>query len=110
MTRYPLYLLGPRFLPWLIDAPGEGYNVVGQVFDMDAAGLRRVDELEGVGEPHWYRRGSVLVRQRADAGAAATTAIVYFGSDLALQAQVVHVGPIAEYTRVHDDRFRATER
>lgn len=106
--RYPLYVLGQLHLPWLIDTPGEGHHVVGQLFEVDATGLARMDLLEQVDDPRWYRRATMLVRRKSDAEAAATAAMVYFGSDLALQTEVVHFGPVAEYTRLHDGRYRAS--
>lgn len=110
VVPYPLYVLGPLFLPWLVDAPGRGHPVVGQLFEVDAAGLARMDALEQVDEPGWYRRAPVRVRPRGDAGAAGTTAMAYFGDESALRTQVVHLGPIAEYTRLHDERYRASGR
>ena len=32
--RYPFYLVGERHSPWLIDQPGEGERIVGQVFEV----------------------------------------------------------------------------
>lgn len=102
VARYPLYLLGPLVLPWLVDAPGEGHHVVGQVFRVDAAGLARMDALERIDDPGWYRRGTVRVHRRTEPPTAAITAMVYFGSDPALHPGAIHLGPIAEYTRLHD--------
>ncbi len=102
VERYPLYVLGPLFLPWLVDAPGEGHHVIGQLFEVDAAGLARMDRLERIDESHWYRRGSVLVHRRTGSPTDSTTAMVYFGSEFALRSETVHFGPIAEYTRLHD--------
>ena len=42
---YPLYGIGPRHLPWLLDRPGQGQPVVGQLFEVDD------DTLAAMGTP-----------------------------------------------------------
>src|SRR6478672_567892 len=61
VQRYPLYLVGERFSPWLLDAAGEGERVIGQVFEVDPAGLAAMDDLERVTQPDGYRRRTVEV-------------------------------------------------
>ncbi|HYP70984.1 MAG TPA: gamma-glutamylcyclotransferase family protein, partial [Variovorax sp.] len=54
--RYPFYLVGERHSPWLVDQPGEGERVVGQVFEVDKVALAAMDALERIHEPDGYRR------------------------------------------------------
>src|SRR3954469_2278028 len=58
---YPLYLVGDRHSPWMIDTPGEGHRVAGQVFRVDAVTLSAMDRLERVGERGGYRRKLIEV-------------------------------------------------
>ncbi|HET9206548.1 MAG TPA: gamma-glutamylcyclotransferase family protein, partial [Burkholderiaceae bacterium] len=41
---HPLYLMGARHVPWMIDAPGTGECVAGEVYEVDAAALAAMDE------------------------------------------------------------------
>lgn len=52
---YPLYLVGERHSPWLINAPGDGKRIVGQVFEVDQAALEAMDKLERISVPDGYR-------------------------------------------------------
>ncbi len=55
-ASYRLYDLGGY--PGLV---GEGdLSVIGEVYDVDAYGLARLDTLEG--HPHYYRRNSIFLR------------------------------------------------
>ena len=59
--RFRLYLVGERCTPWLIDDPGHGARVAGQVFAVDDATLEQMDLLEGTAEPDGYRRRWIAV-------------------------------------------------
>lgn len=58
---YPLYLVGPRCTPWMLDLPGQGQPVAGELFEVDDATLQAMDLLERVAEPDGYRRVSLQV-------------------------------------------------
>ena len=45
IAPYPLYGIGPRHLPWLLDRPGQGQPVVGPLFEVDD------DTLAAMGTP-----------------------------------------------------------
>ena len=60
-TRYPLYLIGERFAPWLMLEQGSGHNVRGQVFTVDDAILAEMDKLERITELNGYRRIEITV-------------------------------------------------
>ena len=101
VERFPLYVIGPNQLPWLVASPGQGEHVVGQLYEVDDAALVRMDALERITEPDWYARAEIAVRPRADAQAPSQRAWVYFGSAARLSSEVVHLGPLAEYTHAH---------
>lgn len=60
--RFPLYLVGELHSCWLVNAPGEGMQVSGQVFTLDAAGLEKMHALERIHEPDGYERVQIVVR------------------------------------------------
>lgn len=94
--RLPLYLVGRRRLPWLVDRPGDGHHVVGELYEVDPPALARLDELEQIGRPGWYVRRTIAIRPK---GTLRTMpAQVYFGVPERLETDTVHAGPIAEYT------------
>jgi gamma-glutamylaminecyclotransferase len=94
---HPLYLMGSRHVPWMIDAPGSGDHVAGELYTVDAAALAAMDELEGVGTPDGYHRKTLQVRSDAQV----TLAQVYMKrADQLVQANV-QLGPLAEYTLAH---------
>lgn len=96
---YPLHIMGPRRLPWLLNRPGEGLPVIGQLFEVDEATLAAMDQLERVDDPLWYQRQRIDVRPHPDAADdAVIDAWVYFGSESGFAGQDVHAGPLAEYT------------
>jgi gamma-glutamylaminecyclotransferase len=110
---HPLYIAGDRGLPWLLQRPGQGQPVVGQLFRVDDEALASMDELERIDEPGYYerRRISVLPRDASSGAAAPATtpapapapieAWVYFGSELGFVGAVLHAGPIGEYLLEH---------
>ena len=104
LQPYPLYLIGGR-LPALLPAPGQGLQVQGQLFEVSAEALARMDALERVGEPGGYRRELIEVQAMDAAAPAAIAAYVY------LQAQAMldlgtHLGPLSLYTLDHARSLR----
>ena len=106
VEAYPLYVIGPWYLPWLVCSPGQGEPVVGQLYEVSPEGLQRMDALERITEADWYARGEIRVRPRAEPEAAPLRAMVYFGSASRVQTEVVHLGPLAEYTLDLAARYR----
>jgi gamma-glutamylaminecyclotransferase len=103
--RFPLYLIGPRYLPWLVNAPGEGEHVVGQLYRVDQAMLQVMDELERVGHAGWYERVTITVRSLDDDEPCPLDCHVYLGSQSRADADGVRLGPLPEYTLAHADLF-----
>jgi len=99
---YPLYLVGERRSPWMLDQPGSGQNVHGQVFEVDDAALAQMDVLERVGEPDGYRRVRIEVAVAGQAAAAALEVFVYLKDPAEFPAMAGDaLGPFAQYTREH---------
>jgi len=92
-----MFILGAQRVPWLVDRPGEGEHVIGEVYAVDDRVLADMDRLEQVDDPGWYTRREIRV-QPAGAGAVdAATVFVYFGDADRVSREVVHAGPLAEF-------------
>lgn len=105
--KWPLYLLGADHIPWLLEQPGEGHAVWGELVEVDAPTLALMDALERTDEPRdWYVRRRIEVQALDDTRAAPTAAWVYFGSATRWAAGPVMAGPLAEYTREHAGLYR----
>ena len=85
----------------MLNSPGEGERVIGQVFEVDAAALQQMDTLEGVHESDGYSRLSIDVVDRSKSLAAAFAAFAYVRQPEQLASETNRVGPLAEYTVEH---------
>lgn len=104
LDRLPLWLVGERHVPWLIDSPGEGEQIAGEVYEVDDAALAAMDELEGVGLPDGYHRKTIRVRS-AD-GARELSVQIYMKHAHQLVRAEVRQGPLAEYSAAHAALYR----
>jgi gamma-glutamylaminecyclotransferase len=102
--RYPLYLVGERCSPWLVDTLGEGERIRGQLFEVDGATLEAMDRLERITEADGYHR-VVLEIESAEANGP-LQAFVYLKRSQHLVAAEVRLGPLAEYTLEHAALYR----
>ena len=96
VQAHALYILGPRHLPWLVQQPGQGGPVVGQLFEVDDTTLTDMDRLERITDPMWYRREALAVRPVE--GGTERTVWVYMGSLERMAVEAIHAGPVPEYT------------
>jgi len=113
VARYPLYLVGERFSPWLVFSAGEGERVVGQLFEVDDATLAAMDVLERVTESDGYRRVLIDVegvsgqeQEQAQAGAAKSVH-AYVKAPEHFKAAQAKAGPLREYTMAHAGLYRS---
>ena len=98
LDRHPLLLVGERHVPWMIDSPGEGERVTGEVYEVDAAALAAMDELEGIGRPDGYHRKGLRVQGIDER---IVLAQVYMKHLHQLMNSAIKLGPLAEYTLEH---------
>ena len=61
VEKYPLVLSGHRYVPCMLDRPGEGAVVVGELFRVNDESLRHLDALEEIGRSHGYLRRIIEV-------------------------------------------------
>lgn len=108
--RYPLHIVTEFHIPWLVNRPGSGERVTGQLFEVDDTTLREMDRLEQIDEDGWYAREVIRVHpvdpDGGDAGDG-IEAYVYFGAASRLASDVVHAGPLAEFTAEQNRRYRS---
>ena len=58
---YPLVIGGKWFTPNLLNEAGHGFQVTGEVYEVDDAVLAELDELESVHLPNGYRRLEIAI-------------------------------------------------
>lgn len=102
-AAYPLYLVGERHVPWLVNSPGAGVRVSGEIFRVDGAALAAMDKLERVSEPDGYRR-EVLEVEGDSPGL--LLAYAYLKQPGQLVMSDVRAGPLEEYKREHAALYR----
>ncbi len=93
---FPFHLVGERYSPWLLNTPGQGSRVVGQVFDVDDEALAAMDTLERVTEVDGYRRIELFVQ--AVATSEVISAYAYLKQSELLDPSQIRLGPLSEYT------------
>ncbi|XP_058104044.1 putative gamma-glutamylcyclotransferase At3g02910 [Magnolia sinica] len=66
VDKYPL-VCGPYNVPFLLNLPGSGDRIRGELYAVSAYGLARMDELEGISTGH-YERLPIVVGAPEDEG------------------------------------------
>ena len=99
--RYPLYLVGERHSPWIVNTPGEGKPVVGQVFEVTRDVLERLDILQRVSAPDGYDRVQITVRSQSAGPAVELLVHAYLKHPRNLAGAEIMAGPFSEYTLEH---------
>ncbi len=102
---YPLYLVGERHSPWMLDQPGEGMKVRGQVFKVDEQCLATLDELERIHARDGYRRQEIKVSSQQ--GSVKLTVYAYLKPAHQLNKKAIRCGPINEYLLEHASQYRS---
>ncbi|KAK0592271.1 hypothetical protein LWI29_016140 [Acer saccharum] len=71
--KYPL-VCGPYKVPFLLNMPGSGHRVSGELYAVSSYGLGRVDELEGTTRGHYQRLPIQLTPENQESVTAAAEA------------------------------------
>ncbi len=103
-NRYPLYLVGDRYSPWLVLSEGEGFQIRGQVFMVDDTILWDMDRLERVHEADGYRRIQMPVL--SESTNEEMRVFVYVKPPEQLEVNLVQLGPIPEYELKHSSLYQ----
>jgi gamma-glutamylaminecyclotransferase len=83
--------------PWLVNQPGQGHRVQGEVYEVDDALLPAMDRFEEVGLPTGYERVPIVLEPVDHAGPR-LQAQAYLKPPSHLAQCVSVEGPFAEYT------------
>src|SRR4051812_30191712 len=97
VARYPMRVAGPRFAPMVLNEPGRGLRLAGELYAVDRAHLARLDRLEGIGRPGSCR---VPIAIAPVGGGPRRHALVY------TKAALEHPPHSALLARYRDRRFR----
>lgn len=95
---YPMLIAGARFAPMMLDQPGRGVRVSGELYGVSLDQLEKLDALESVGVPG-NERGRVLI-EPLDGGAAIEADAFFKSEELTRPA---HSGWLKSYRL--DPRF-----
>ncbi|MBB3162813.1 gamma-glutamylaminecyclotransferase [Rhizobium laguerreae] len=90
-----MLIAGPWFAPMMFNEPGNGYHVVGELYESGDDTIARLDQLESLGIPGNLR---VAIDVEPVAGGPIRTALAYMKSRQL--AKPVH----SDYLRVYEDR------
>jgi gamma-glutamylaminecyclotransferase len=97
IERYPLHITGPWGAPVLINEPGQGHQVYGEIHDVTVEQLLWFDEFEGCHLSHGYDRIKIHV---ADGSNGLVTVDVYMKPRARIEA--VRGEPLDVYPRDAD--------
>jgi gamma-glutamylaminecyclotransferase len=67
VERFPMFVAGPWYAPMMLDEPGTGLQVSGELYEIDDDVLAPLDALESVGQPGNFRRIVQSSRPAAEA-------------------------------------------
>ena len=103
--RFRMYLLGEGEVPCLVAPPGAGHQVIGELYEVDAEAIARMDRLERVGEPTGYERREAAIERFDGEPIEILRADLYLRHEQAVPASMPRIGPLAEYRSEHAARF-----
>src|SRR4051812_50128090 len=56
--RFPMLIAGPWYAPMILNEPGVGHQLLGELYEVDEVCLARLDRMESVGKPGNFRVAS----------------------------------------------------
>jgi gamma-glutamylaminecyclotransferase len=97
LEAYPMFVAGPWFAPMMLDKPGDGLRVSGELYEIDPPRLAAIDAMESVGKPGNFR---ISIEGEPLEGGGSCRAFAYAKSEEL--ARPVHSAFLADY---QDRRF-----
>jgi gamma-glutamylaminecyclotransferase len=97
VARFPLVVAGQWYAPMLLDQPGLGRRVVGELYELDEAILARIDPLESLGQ-----HGNLRIKIRVVPLSAGAECEAFAYAKAPELATPVHSGFLDDY---RDGRF-----
>jgi gamma-glutamylaminecyclotransferase len=94
VERFPMFIAGAWYAPMMMNEPGSGRQVRGELYEVDDAGLARLDKLESVGRPGNYR---IVTDVEALDGSGRWPAFVY------VKSRVLAIPIHSDWLDVYDD-------
>ena len=97
--KYPLYLVGERYSPWLINSVNHGYRVKGELYRVDQAGLTIMDRLERTEHTDGYKRLKLVICELNSS--ILQDAFVYLKPENLVGSANLRLGPLDCYNLEH---------
>jgi gamma-glutamylaminecyclotransferase len=85
----------------MLDVPGQGFKVRGQVFEVETEALKTMDALERVGQPGGYTRSEITVCKFSELPMQSVRCFAYLKPNNQFGQESNFSGPYSEYTMVH---------
>ncbi|MCP4997073.1 MAG: gamma-glutamylcyclotransferase [Gammaproteobacteria bacterium] len=96
LKSYPLYLVGDRHSPWMINKPDHGLQVKGELYSIDKSTLNALDRLERIEADDGYQRKIIAIEEILHSHP--QEAFTYLKHPSHLDEKEIKLGPISEYT------------
>ena len=106
---FPFFLVGERHSPWLLNVPGEGSRITGEVYEVDDVGLARMDALERITFSDGYERVLLDLLPVPPAQECAVQAHAYLKPARYRAGADIRLGPFPAYTQEHAALYRKRE-
>ena len=101
---YPLYLVGERYSPWLINEPRNGSMVSGELYRVTEQQLIGMDRLERTGHSDGYRRETISIETDAQR---ILDCFCYLKPPEQLMEAEIKLGPLSAYSLQHAAMYQS---
>lgn len=105
VQAYPLYLIGDRYSPWLINDPGHGEIVTGEIYLVSDQELETMDKLERTEKKFGYQRLSIQVKNTETSEV--LNVFSYLKPKDQLKIKNIKLGPLNQYELHHADLYQS---
>lgn len=103
-SSYPLYLVGDRHSPWMIDDAGNGEIINGEVYQVDKQQLKKMDKLESINKEDGYRR--ILIQVKSLKHFHVHDVFCYMKPKDMLNIENIRFGPLSSYEQEHSKLYK----